>query len=574
MSYGGAEGHDVPDGSSLDLDAVHEREDVISERDTGDVPFLDIFEDRDTSDATLDVENDAEDVEDVFTPPQLPRSCAELRRARPLTPSGDYEIDPGIGTPVTVYCDMTTDGGAGYTMKRLDDAGMQQTQAAYRALCAELGMEVIVPRTRAHARSIVAYNEGAPPNLVNVFPKFDGARGLANWEGRCQGEPCSFYLSDTDSANCTGHLEPNGDNSTDFSLYLEESLIEANGAWCFGRWNDQFDRVPTGGRLICSTNDTVAPLRASCQDYLLRDQVHNAGPDGISGEYMIRDEDGEFPVYCDMTRDGGGWTLVWKNSGDPQANPSLSNAELWSLAAAWDGQEPSPLVTPHHLAAGAQVHYRAWRHFGALSNQRWAKFVTLHRIDPREQVHRQSFHVQFGRDTYLDIVANETNCATLEDPVEVLVNGEHLAGRTRYLTRAGYGNNDSQIAYGLAGLYNRTRDQCGQPASEILNDSSAIHRLAGSDGRVALVNNDLRALIFLFSYVHDGTGKNVNRCTYRCWSGDSLDINFYDAFVWGVRGPLVYESCAEVRRIDDQAPAGRYTIEDENGRQEIECAWP
>ena len=48
--------------------------------------------------------------------------------------------------------------------------------------------------------------EGEPHN---------GARGLHNWEGRCQGQSCSFYISPDNNSNCgMPWSEPSGDNNT------------------------------------------------------------------------------------------------------------------------------------------------------------------------------------------------------------------------------------------------------------------------------------------------------------------------------------------------------------------------
>jgi Calcium-binding EGF domain/EGF domain len=222
---------------------------------------------------------------------------------------GEYSIDRGMGL-ISVYCDMTTHVGAGYTMYRTDDAtNLVGSQTDYFNACANIGMEVIVPRNRAHAESIRTWN-GETPNIVNVFPKYNGASGLANWTGTCDGSPCDFYLSNSNTSNCSG-FEPNGDNNVNNALYNSDS-----SACDYGRWNDANNGMAIIGWVICSTNDAVIPLSTSCAEGIELDNVYNVGTNGISGVYTI-DTDGSgsatpFGVYCDQLTDGGGWTAIAK----------------------------------------------------------------------------------------------------------------------------------------------------------------------------------------------------------------------------------------------------------------------
>ncbi|MFU8807347.1 MAG: fibrinogen-like YCDxxxxGGGW domain-containing protein, partial [Bradymonadaceae bacterium] len=197
-------------GSLSEPDAASD----ISPADTSWPDAVTMDSEGDTFDARREdmPEEDAAPRPDIITE-HFFSSCATLLAAHPETVDGRYTIAPMEGVEVEVYCDMQTDGGVGYTMKRIDDAEhLLAHQGAYREACAALGMEVIVPRTRAHALSIYSFNQDRTPNLVNVFPRHDGAVGLGEWEGRCQGQPCSFYLSETDNSNCTRTFEPNGNN--------------------------------------------------------------------------------------------------------------------------------------------------------------------------------------------------------------------------------------------------------------------------------------------------------------------------------------------------------------------------
>ncbi|MFU8805026.1 MAG: fibrinogen-like YCDxxxxGGGW domain-containing protein [Bradymonadaceae bacterium] len=146
-----------PSVEDVGLDAV--REDASAELDAtrdvdpgGDVPVLPdaslpdvvspdvvspdvvspdvVSPDASLPDADVVVDDDVADV----TPPMYPASCAALLAAEPDSPDGLYTIYPAEEVAVEVTCDMTTDGGVGYTMFRIDDAeGLQGTQDAYRA---------------------------------------------------------------------------------------------------------------------------------------------------------------------------------------------------------------------------------------------------------------------------------------------------------------------------------------------------------------------------------------------------------------------------------------------------------
>ncbi|MEM1347014.1 MAG: MopE-related protein [Myxococcota bacterium] len=252
------------------------------------------------------------------------RSCAQIKEFNGLAPDGTYTINTGTGPDVDVFCDMTSDGGVGHTMLRIDQAPAAETFQAYHDLCDAYGMDPIVPRSKAHAAAIRRFNGGQPANLVHVFPKADGASALHDFQGRCKDDtPCTFYLSDTDDSNCLpGFEQPSGDNTTSTPLYRWNFSTTSTACSAFGQWNDADDSTFAAREpqlkdwVLCSTNDAELLTAQSCADYAFTGSLHNAGPNGTSGVYPLQDPRGnDFRAFCDMRGDEG-WTLALKDRGD------------------------------------------------------------------------------------------------------------------------------------------------------------------------------------------------------------------------------------------------------------------
>jgi hypothetical protein len=85
----------------------------------------------------------------------------------------------------------------------------------------------------------------------------------------------------------------------------------------------------------CSAGTCGYPL--SCAD--LQVQAPGVG----SGQYTIYPLAAQAPfvAYCDMSRDGGGWTLIWRSNGDATFE---YDATLWTSATLMDDGNPQPTM--------------------------------------------------------------------------------------------------------------------------------------------------------------------------------------------------------------------------------------
>ncbi|MEZ4294892.1 MAG: fibrinogen-like YCDxxxxGGGW domain-containing protein [Polyangiaceae bacterium] len=218
-----------------------------------------------TSDCDGDPTNGCE-TDDAFTlgACQGDRSCREILRKHPGAASGLYLVDADGAGPapgVRAYCDMATDGG-GYTMVRVNDVTLATDPTAYAARCAALGMQVIVPQTKAHAQAIYTFNGDVAANLVNVFPKNNGASTLRNWVGICGGGPCPFWISDKADGTTCNSTEPNGSGQMQSRLYRTNV-----GCGIEGTWADTANTLSIQDWVLCSTNDKLRSAPAETNGF-------------------------------------------------------------------------------------------------------------------------------------------------------------------------------------------------------------------------------------------------------------------------------------------------------------------
>lgn len=185
----------------------------------------------------------------------LPASCKAIKTATPSATDGMYTIDPdgtGAFAPLSVFCDMTTDGG-GYTSYVIDN-GISTSRFDQANSCTALGLNLVVARTAAHLAALFGkYGDGYFRTVPGVYGLAAGDYSdcamnssdpvcAANW--KALGGGAWFAKATIDS-------EPNGDYIPGCWLEVEGPDDPVDG---LGHFNDGGCDYETGTSYICSDN--------------------------------------------------------------------------------------------------------------------------------------------------------------------------------------------------------------------------------------------------------------------------------------------------------------------------------
>jgi hypothetical protein len=311
------------------------------------------------------------------------------------------------------------------------------------------------------------------------------------------------YLEDNGACGSANKALYSSTPTTNLCSYGVPTAVSGTGPWT---WSC----VGESGSVSCSTSflGTENNPGLSCKDIL--DQGYSKG-DGV---YWIDVDGGDitnkFNVYCNMTIDGGGWTLVWKNFGGMDNLSSVTRLSNYNL---WASTGTSNMATPISEKVESSKNKDAWNYYIYQANKDWLVYdLAFNKSDNSLYGSPIIIKFEFGGNTYANMMnANiSTQCVPLSYPIKAynLSSGVSVPnGQTNYIFH--YPAGDVTI-YGSIGLANTT-DTCSQSAGNLVTVSGGRH---------------------IFSYMHRKNDKDRVRCIRVCWTGSET---VYEGREWYVR---------------------------------------
>ena len=296
-----------------------------------------------------------------------PRSCAVLRATSPTTPSGSYPIDPdgpGGAAAYTAYCDMDTDGGGWTLVHTKVTTGFVSWAATTSTTCANAtnaDCAAAIPANVRWTEAMWRFGVATPEGEYLTWARDDASSFSAYLRGSAltvDNAAVGGFTKVVSGAITRDHT------IASFYYHTANGYSENHSAgtdqwlalWRYADTNNAYSFVEANNAALWGTKCLAGYCRTAPVWFMVRDRdecgaaclpaasasprscaaILAATPTATSGPYTI-DPDGAggvapYSAYCDMTTDGGGWTLV-KTKVDAAYNTWSATFD-WTCASA------------------------------------------------------------------------------------------------------------------------------------------------------------------------------------------------------------------------------------------------